>query len=233
MIKCTFDAVLYPTPPAIIVLRTHNAQPSIIMAAVLIASRPYDDVPGEPIDHDSPVFFFGEKRVYGEFSQWRRSTFSVAKATIAAVCEVDVDGVEGVAETLVFGCAEQFMMFGKAVTFGDRAVQRQILATPDPAAQKKLGRRVRNYTDERWDAIKSAVVACGNIHKFGQSEKLQRVLLGTGNKLLVEAAPRDRIWGIGYGATNALGHRDTWGENRLGWALMQVRAALKAEAESK
>lgn len=195
----------------------------------------YDDVPGNPIDHDNPLFFYKRDRPFGEFSQWARSTFVVSKARIAEVTQVDIstdgDEVEGPTDGLLtFGCAEQFMMFCKAVRFGDRASQARILATADPAKQKGLGQRVQGFTEAGWDAIKSAVVEAGSYAKIGQSDKLRRKLLEeTGDRLLVEAAARDRIWGIGYGETTALAHREQWGENRLGWALMKARAALRAE----
>jgi ribA/ribD-fused uncharacterized protein len=57
---------------------------------------------------------------------------------------------------------------------------------------------------------------------------LAAFLCATGRKVLVEASPRDRIWGIGMGA----GHPDAirpsrWrGSNLLGFALMNVRDQL-------
>lgn len=69
----------------------------------------------------------------------------------------------------------------------------------------------------------------GNVAKFGQNPKLGRKLLATGDRLLVEAAPHDRVWGIGYAEAHALSNREHWGENRLGKALMVVRAQLQRE----
>ncbi|CAK7241084.1 MAG: hypothetical protein STHCBS139747_002541 [Sporothrix thermara] len=197
------------------------------------APRRFNDIPGAPIDHDDPLFFYGERRPFGQLSQWYGTTFCVSKARIAEVTQVDsAADIEGPTDELTFACAEQFMMFCKAARFGDRDAQAAILATPEPSKQKSLGRRVRGFTDEGWDAVKSAVVETGSYHKFQQSAKLKRLLLSTGDRLLVEAAPRDRVWGIGYGASTALARRDTWGENRLGWALMHARARLQAEAEA-
>jgi ribA/ribD-fused uncharacterized protein len=69
----------------------------------------------------------------------------------------------------------------------------------------------------------------GNVAKFGQNPKLGRKLLATRDRLLVEAASRDQIWGIGYTAKHAMLHRKHWGENRLGEALMMVRVRLRRE----
>lgn len=52
--------------------------------------------------------------------------------------------------------------------------------------------------------------------------------LRTGDAVLVEASPRDRIWGIGMSASHpdATDPRKWLGENLLGFALMKARAAL-------
>lgn len=65
--------------------------------------------------------------------------------------------------------------------------------------------------------------------KFGQNAELQELLLSTGNAILVEASPYDRIWGIGIGCEEAIaGGVEQWrGENLLGCALMQVRDYLR------
>ena len=53
---------------------------------------------------------------------------------------------------------------------------------------------------------------------------------GTGGRVLVEASPRDRIWGIGLAAGDeqALSPERWPGLNLLGFALMEVRHQLRA-----
>jgi ribA/ribD-fused uncharacterized protein len=58
------------------------------------------------------------------------------------------------------------------------------------------------------------IVERGNYFKFSQSATLLEALLDTKSKLLVEASPTDRIWGIGYSMANASGKEDKWGDNR-------------------
>ena len=55
-------------------------------------------------------------------------------------------------------------------------------------------------------------------------------LLSTGNAILVEAAPRDLIWGIGLGDHNERARDPAqWrGRNMLGFALVEVRERLRA-----
>ncbi|MFM7927100.1 MAG: NADAR family protein, partial [Pirellula sp.] len=90
-----------------------------------------------------------------------------------------------------------------------------------------LGRKVRGFKDEVWVANARRIVTEGNIAKFSQNEGLKSFLLATGTKVLVEASPYDRIWGIGLGAEDPKAkHPTTWqGENLLGFALMDVREA--------
>lgn len=54
------------------------------------------------------------------------------------------------------------------------------------------------------------------------------MLLETGDRLLVEASPYDKIWGVGYSAANAAANEGNWGENLLGKALMRVRDRLRS-----
>ncbi|GAB3993979.1 hypothetical protein GCM10028807_30610 [Spirosoma daeguense] len=55
-------------------------------------------------------------------------------------------------------------------------------------------------------------------------------MLNTKDRILVEASPVDRIWGIGLAADNDRAENPKlWnGLNLLGFALMEVRDRLKA-----
>ncbi|MGO4154084.1 NADAR family protein [Cupriavidus sp. YAF13] len=132
----------------------------------------------------------------------------------------------------VFASAEHFMMAGKARLFGDEAALARILAAPSPAAAKRLGREVRGFDEGRWNAACQALVTQGNIEKFRQNPDLAGYLLGTGRRVLVEASPVDRIWGIGLAADDPrAANPDQWrGPNLLGFALMAAREALREGA---
>jgi ribA/ribD-fused uncharacterized protein len=103
------------------------------------------------------------------------------------------------------------------------------MATKSPKEQKALGKSIRGFSHEEWDKIKSDVVTAGNIAKFGQNKHLKNIILGTGDRLLVEAASKDRVWGIGYTEKHAMRFRKHWGENQLGLALMKAREHLRKE----
>lgn len=100
---------------------------------------------------------------------------------------------------------------------------------PHPRNLRSLGRKIPNFTDEIWEKNRFAIVVQGNYLKFTQNEKLKRQLLGTGEKEIVEASPRDRIWGVGFGAKRAGQERERWGLNLLGKALMEVRERIRKE----
>ena len=64
--------------------------------------------------------------------------------------------------------------------------------------------------------------------KFSQNDKLLEYMLNTKNKILVEASPYDRIWGIGmkFNDPRALTPSEWNGLNLLGKCLMKVRQDL-------
>lgn len=135
-----------------------------------------------------------------------------------------VDGVE-------YATAEHWMMAGKARLFGDAAAERAALAAAHPAEAKKAGRLVRGFDEAIWERERFGLVTEGSVHKFAADTGLRDFLLGTGDRVLVEASPVDRVWGIGLAARDA-GAEDPqrWrGLNLLGFALMEARERLETE----
>lgn len=129
-----------------------------------------------------------------------------------------------------FFTAEHWMMWHKALTFGDQAVADAILTTVDVKKVKALGRKVKNYDDATWAAARYEIVVQGNLLKFNQNPAFKAYLLATGNKVIVEASPYDAVWGIGMTADEArkvTAPSDWRGTNLLGYALMEVRDTLK------
>lgn len=132
-----------------------------------------------------------------------------------------------------YNCAEQFMMAEKARIFGDQLTRKKILKETDPQVMKHLGREVQGFNPNIWDRKSYDVVVRGNVAKFSQNESLKKVLLETGDKALVEASPYDTIWGIGMDEEEAMrSYPHIWrGENKLGFALMEVRDILNEEKD--
>jgi ribA/ribD-fused uncharacterized protein len=144
-------------------------------------------------------------------SQWWPSPFTV-------------DGVE-------YATAEHWMMAAKARLFGDAEAERRALEAPNPALAKKAGRLVRGFDETVWQRERFSIVVEGSVHKFAADEELRTFLLGTGDRILVEASPLDRVWGIGLAADDeAAGDPEHWrGLNELGFALMCARDRLRGE----
>ena len=130
--------------------------------------------------------------------------------------------------------AEHWMMASKARLFGDEAVLEAILNSEHPGDAKKLGRKVRDFDQATWEAHRFEIVVTGNVAKFGQNPGLHNFLLNTGDRVLVEASPRDRIWGIGLDEKNpdAYDPGEWRGLNLLGFALAEARFRLRYAREN-
>lgn len=182
----------------------------MIRSVADLVSHPAD---GRSIEY---LFFWGHRphpsgRIGPScLSQWWPAPFSV-------------DGVH-------YSSAEHWMMAEKARLFGDQQSAAAITAAASPKEAKALGRRVAGFDAERWAAAGFDVVVRGNVAKFGQDPALRDYLLDTGDAVLVEASPTDRVWGIGLLADDPRARRPAeWpGTNLLGFALMQARAVLAA-----
>lgn len=137
-------------------------------------------------------------------------------------CYFTVDGEQ-------YHTAEQFMMASKARLFGDEEVFQEIMAADNPSDYKKLGRKIRGFEHTLWDARKFDIVVEGNKAKFSQNPDIREFLLSTGDAIIAEASPYDKIWGIGLDREQALkGTVEQWkGENLLGCVLMDVRDWLR------
>jgi ribA/ribD-fused uncharacterized protein len=158
----------------------------------------------EPIERDGHLLFW-----HGWPSQWHPARFTL-------------DGV-------AYSCTEQYMMAEKARLFGDDQTLARILAAETPREHKSLGRKVKPFDEARWNAEAREIVYRGNMGKFTQSAALRKLLLATGDLVLVEASPLDTIWGIGLAADDPRAtDPSAWrGTNWLGEVLMRVRATIR------
>ena len=156
----------------------------------------------------SIVCFHNPDEENGYLSNWYLSEFTV--------------------DNISFSSMEQYMMYKKAVCFGDIETAAQILATNNTAEIKALGRLVANYNDHMWNGVRQIIVFKGLVAKFSQNNDLKQQLKATGTSLLAECAVNDKIWGIGLSMTDPQ-RLDTskWeGQNLMGYALMMARNCL-------
>ncbi len=154
------------------------------------------------------ICFHNPNEENGYLSNWYLSPFTL-------------DGV-------TFSSMEQYMMYRKALCFGDNTITAQILATNDVAEIKALGRSVSGYDENLWNGVRQIIVYEGLLAKFAQNPELGEQLKGTGRTVLAECAVKDRIWGIGLSIQDPDRlDRTKWrGENLLGYALMMARGRL-------
>lgn len=161
------------------------------------------------------LYFWGHTNSSGSstgkfcLSQWFESPFRVA-------------GVE-------YLTAEHWMMAQKALLFDDSEAYQKILMARTPGEAKHLGRHVSNYDQTVWDQRKYEIVKEGSLHKFSQNPVHLEFLLGTAQRVLVEASPLDSVWGVGLAQEDPrIEDVATWpGQNLLGFALMEARDNLQ------
>jgi ribA/ribD-fused uncharacterized protein len=152
-------------------------------------------------------FFWSKKG--SPFSQWQSSNYTL-------------DGYQ-------YSTAEQGMMHGKAMLFGDEDVAAQILQTNRPREIKELGRQVGGFSEKEWKKHRENIVYRNSVAKFSQSAHLRAALLRT-KGLLVDDSPSDKIWGIGMHKNEAkkVPESEWKGLNLLGKILTKVRDEIRA-----
>ena len=123
--------------------------------------------------------------------------------------------------------SEQAFMLEKALMFDESMVE-AILATDDPRAIKRLGRKVRNFDEKKWNKVRYDIMVDILLAKFSV-EPLKSELLSTGDELMVEASPNDKVWGAGLALGDPrLNYPNYYpGRNLLGKALMEARTWLR------
>lgn len=129
------------------------------------------------------------------------------------------------------------MMHAKALLFSDNDTATKILEATHPSTAKLLGRQVKNFNQDLWNTNCDRIVEEGNYAKFSdhRNKDLKEVLLGTGDRTIVESSPDDKIWGIGFDTESAMKRieegkgEEGWGNNGLGKALMRARERLRRE----
>lgn len=174
----------------------------------LIKETEKEIITAKQMDNEKEKFtFFWD----GPFSQWYSSPFKSPEHP-----------------GITFNCAEQYMMYSKALIMEDNETAASILLTNSPREQKALGRKIKNFDATKWDAVKENIVTFGSFLKYTQNKDLQKHLFDTEGTVLVEASPYDKIWGIGLAEDNINAQdRKTWqGLNLLGEILTRLRDDL-------
>jgi len=162
-----------------------------------------------------PVLFYGADESKGEFRNFSNMSQH----------PIDVDGVR-------YPTVEHYFQGMKAKQFEDKEMEDTIVKAKTPKSAKALGKKVKNFVKEVWDAKRDEVMRTGVRAKFVQHPELRKQLLETGDRLIGEANARDLYWGIGTAVSSEKSkHPDKWrGQNKLGKLLMELRDEFKAQA---
>ena len=130
-----------------------------------------------------------------------------------------------------FKWSEQAIMWRKAKFFGADDIAKKILLASTPQECKNLGRsKLIPFVQEEWVKVREEIYYEVLMDKFAVPS-FKAKILSTGDKMLVEASPYDKIWGCGYAEDDSRinGSPDTWpGLNLLGKVLERVREDLRA-----
>ena len=154
---------------------------------------------------ESHIYFFRGKDIYSNFH----------------LCNINFNGI-------TFFCAEQALMYYKAKLFKDTDIAILILKNNNPREIKQLGRKVKDFDEDIWLKERDDILFRILYQKFYQHQYLKNELLKN-NKILVEASPYDKIYGVGLSENddNILNSENWKGENLLGYTLMKVREELR------
>ena len=106
----------------------------------------------------------------------------------------------------------------QAQKFDDPDYREKIRRANRPKDAKALGMTRQLPLRPDWDDVKDGIMLDAVRTKFRTHEKLARLLLSTGERMIVENAPMDAYWGCGP---------DGKGLNKLGKILMSVREDLR------
>ncbi len=168
-----------------------------------------------PDTKPSCTFFWRDDEKNGEFSNWYIRKFVI--------------------DDFQYFCVEQYMMAQKAKLFHDAERYTAVLRANTPAGCKALGKQVKPFVAEEWDAVKFDIVKRANRAKYMQNPDLMRILLSTEDSILAEASPKDAVWGIGLTAAAAekTDPSDWPGENLFGKVLMELRDEFRRELQDE
>ena len=174
------------------------------------------------------VFFYSSSSPYSNFYP-ARFRMTVRQPGLSVSRERPGD-TQPAGRAFSYFCSEQAMMHAKALLFGDYTSAARVMDATKPQQCKKLGRGVRGYVPHLWDQYKVKIVKAAVSCKFGQNQDIRKALMETTGSLLVEASPKDKVWGIGLSEEEAKRtSSDKWrGLNLLGKTLTEVREGLSS-----
>ncbi len=158
---------------------------------------------------EAPVLFYGETKPNGWMSNFYPSAIACPSGAVCATME-------------------HYFHFWKAMHFYDARAARAVIDAKTPKEAKACGRAVRGFVEAEWNDVRETYMLAGLRLKVRQHPEIAKALVATGTAPLGEAAPRDKVWGIGLGVERARAMDPAlWpGRNLMGKAWETVRAEL-------
>lgn len=138
-----------------------------------------------------PIKFWKTSQPYGEFSNFYKSRIIMARKSYETV--------------------EHYFQSQK---FLDEELQEKIRLIPKPHDAAIFARDRSLPLRKDWEEVKEEIMENALIVKFATYSNLEKLLLNTGTREIIEDSPVDYYWGCG---------KDGSGKNRLGILLMKVR----------
>ena len=141
-------------------------------------------------------------------------------------------------EGIPFVNSEHAFCYAKAKALGyGQPVLDAIIATKNPYTIKEIGSGAKriagvsigetiDWKTAKWGPNETGPIMEAILMSKFKDPYMAGLLKDTGNAMLVEAAPGDPNWGIGFSEDAAPDNKKSWGKNRLGLTLMKVRDAL-------
>ena len=179
--------------------------------------KPKEKVPEGGADVEPPVLFYGADESKGDY-RFMSNMY---------IAPFEVDG-------MTFPTVEHYFQWSKAVMFEGKDSENASKMMKPPRNKeyteaktvKALGRKVKEFSDSKWDDVKIPIMEKALRAKFvNPKHGLLEKLLATGTRPIGEANPRDKYWGIGTSADTAdAANPKRWkGQNQLGKLLMKLR----------
>ncbi len=108
----------------------------------------------------------------------------------------------------------------QAQKFAGTEHEEELRLVDSPMVVAQMGRSRQRPLRKDWEIVKDDIMREALRAKFMPNEDLKKILLETGDALLVEHTANDNYWGDGG---------DGSGKNMLGKPLMELREELKKE----
>lgn len=144
----------------------------------------------------------------------------------ASLPHLDIEELTIEGNIWTFHSSEQLFMFLKAMCMRDEKQAVAIYDSNTPNKAKKMGREISPYEPDLWEGCGFSCMMQALLVKFQQHREAGRLLISTGEDILVEAAPSDKKWGVGINMEMVRAGKCWKGDNLLGEALMLVRERL-------